>query len=226
MVSAATSTPELLLRWMSVLNAEGSATAGLYLADIWIRPKWADGWAILETNCPLGERLALTRGAQMIGRRAGALASDAMQRHTDGWEEASLVGLIESEARFRGIPGDDVDELVEQLAWWVGGAAPASLAMDTGDTSTWPDSAGGIWLGAALIARWTASITGLTDADIYEADVGDLVSYALCSVEPDVGLVSPMTREAGIGVVQMAYAPDLVIGWTVIERRSSPAPNA
>lgn len=204
----------------AVFSSPGCLSAGLYLADIWVRPKWADGWAIVEAHCPLDKRCSLTKEAQGIGRHAGALMNEAMRHRSGRWEVANLVELIASEARFRGF--DDIGALVTQVAWWAGGTTATPVA----DATNWPADAGAIWLGAALVARWAASVTGRPDADLYRAEMGELVDYALSSTEPDVALVSPMMKQAGVGVTQMLYTPGLLIGWTAIGRRATPQSDA
>lgn len=204
----------------SVFSSQGATEVGLYLADIWVRPRWSDGWGVVERNCP-GERLAdLTVEARMIGRHAGAATCTAMGAHPRGWEEGMLA-LIESEATFRGLDAHGIATLAGETTWWLSGTDPPPILV-AGEEGR-PARRGAVWLAAAITARWAASFTERPDSDLYNADVGDLIGVALASPEPDVGLVTPVTAQAGVGTVQMLYAPEVVVGWTAIGLAPDPA---
>lgn len=205
------------------MNSDDAATptVGKYLAEIWVRPKWTDGRKVIDAACiSPAHRLDLTRDVQIAGRGAGALLSDALAHEPTGWE-SGLLALIQGEASFRGLDQESIGVLTWLVEWWVRGDLPAIwLARYEWD----PASVDATWLGAAIIARWAVSLSGLTDDEVYGADVGDLVEIALTSDDPEIGLVTPATTKAGVGTLQMIYAPELVVGFTVVQHMKPQPP--
>lgn len=187
------------------------------LAEVLLRRSWPESWTKIESDySSTHERSAFIGRVRSVGSDAALETVEKMEAISVSWDRSRLIRLIASEAEFRDFPVAQMPSLKRLCAQWYEGGPPLLSTTRTADG--WSIDAQAVVLTTVLSLRWASEI--VHDGDygwIFGPELTNPAAVVLSRISDNLNWITPVCAQAGVSSAQMAYCPDFVLGWTVIE---------